>query len=102
MTKHELIEKALETARNSHERAMTLADMGAALDSLCEVAAAELLGGGEVPLPKLGKLKMRETAAREGRNPKTGESMQSQAVQGFYIHSHSPETLEPQKQGVTI
>ena len=46
MTKRELIEKALETARNSHERAMTLADMGAALDSLCEVAAAELLGGG--------------------------------------------------------
>ncbi|WP_301967162.1 HU family DNA-binding protein [uncultured Desulfovibrio sp.] len=75
MMKRELIEKALETARNSHERAMTLADMGAALDSLCEVAAAELLGGGEVSLPGLGKLKMRETAAREGRNPRTGESL---------------------------
>ena len=73
MTKRELIEKALETARNSHERAMTLADMGAALDSLCKVAAAELLGGGEVPLPGLGKLKVRKTAAREGHNPRTGE-----------------------------
>lgn len=73
MMKRELIEKALETARNSHERAMALADMGAALDSLCKVAAAELLGGGEVPLPGLGKLKVRKTAAREGHNPRTGE-----------------------------
>lgn len=73
MMKRELIEKALETARNSHERAMTLADMGAALDSLCEVAAAELLGGGEVPLPGIGKLKAKPTAARKGRNPRTGE-----------------------------
>lgn len=73
MTKHELIEKALETARHEHDRNMTLADMGAALDSLCEVAAAELLGGGEVPLPGLGKLKVRKTAAREGHNPRTGE-----------------------------
>ena len=40
-----------------------------------EVAAAELLGGGEVSLPGLGKIKMRETAAREGRNPRTGESL---------------------------
>lgn len=73
MTKRELIEKALETARNARERNLTLTDMGAALDSLCEVAAAELLGGGEVPLPKLGKLKVREMAAREGHNPRTGE-----------------------------
>lgn len=73
MTKRELIEKALETARNARDRNLTLTDMGAALDSLCEVAAAELLGGGEVPLPKLGKLKVRETAAREGHNPRTGE-----------------------------
>lgn len=31
MTKHELIEKVLETARHEHDRDMTLADMGAAL-----------------------------------------------------------------------
>lgn len=30
MTKHELIEKALETARHEHDRNMTLADMGGA------------------------------------------------------------------------
>lgn len=75
MTKHEVIEKALETARHEHDRNMTLADMGAALDSLCEVAAAELLGGGEIPLPGVGKLKVKETSAREGRNPRTRESL---------------------------
>ncbi|MGE9985320.1 HU family DNA-binding protein [Desulfovibrio sp. SGI.169] len=75
MTKRELIEKALETARNARDRNLTLTDMGAALDSLCEVAAAELLGGGEVPLPGLGKLKSRDVAARKGRNPRTGETL---------------------------
>lgn len=75
MMKRELIEKALETACKYHDRAMTLADMDAALDSLCEVAVAELLGGGEVPLPGLGKLKLRKTAARKGRNPRTGETL---------------------------
>ena len=75
MTTRELIEKALETARNARDRNLTLTDMGAALDSLCEVAAAELLGGGEVPLPGLGKLKSRDVAARKGRNPRTGETL---------------------------
>ena len=45
------------------------------LDVLCGVAAAELLGGGEVPLPGIGKLKAKKAAARKGRNPQTGEAM---------------------------
>lgn len=75
MTKIELIEKALETARNAHDRVMRPSDMDVALKSLCEVAAAELLGGGEVPLPGLGKLKSKDVAARKGRNPRTGETL---------------------------
>ena len=43
------------------------------LETLCNVIAAELLGGGEVSLPGLGKLKVKETNARAGRNPRTGE-----------------------------
>ena len=39
------------------------------------VAAAELLGGGEIPLPGLGKLKSKDIAARHGRNPRTGETL---------------------------
>jgi len=41
------------------------------LDSLASVASAELLGGGEVPLPGLGKLKCMHRKARVGINPKT-------------------------------
>lgn len=44
-------------------------------NAMCAVMAAELLGGGEIPLPGVGKLKMKKTAARKGRNPKTGESI---------------------------
>lgn len=75
MTRKEWIDEALKTARSTHERSLNLTDMGTALDSLCEVAAAELLGGGEVPLPGIGKLKVKTTAARKGRNPRTGESL---------------------------
>lgn len=44
-------------------------------NAICSVIAAELLGGGEISLPGVGKLKVKETAARKGRNPKTGEAI---------------------------
>ena len=97
MTKIELIEKALETARNAHDRVMRPSDMDIALKSLCEVATAELLGGGEVPLPGLGKLKVRETSAREGRNPRTGESISIPAGEkvAFAACKELKEALKP-------
>lgn len=76
MRKCELIEKTLEAVRNTHDRSMNLTDMTAALESLCDVAAAELLGGGSVSLPGLGKLKIKTCAARTGRNPRTGEQLE--------------------------
>ena len=42
-------------------------------NAMCAVMAAELLGGGEIPLPGVGKLKSKKVAARKGRNPKTGK-----------------------------
>lgn len=66
MTKKELIAKIAE--ESGHKKA----DVEQILDSLGSVAAAELLGGGEVPLSGLGKLKAKESKARVGRNPKTG------------------------------
>ncbi len=50
--------------------------VGHVLGALGDVAAAELLGGGSVPLPGLGKLKAEARAARAGRNPRTGEPIQ--------------------------
>lgn len=45
------------------------------LERLGDIMAAELLGGGEVPLPAIGKLVVKATAARKGRNPKTGAAI---------------------------
>lgn len=44
---------------------------------LCmDIAANELARGGEVMLPGIGKLKVKQTKARMGRNPRTGEPIQ--------------------------
>jgi DNA-binding protein HU-beta len=42
------------------------------LKKLGEVVAAELIEGGEVTLPGLGKLHVERKEARKGRNPSTG------------------------------
>lgn len=72
MTKAELL-------KNWHKSALVdtrnIEHAGGLLDSLCNVIAAELLGGGEVTLPHLGKFKVARTAARVGRNPRTGEAI---------------------------
>lgn len=46
------------------------------LARLGDIMATELLAGGEVPLPGIGTLQVRSTAARPGRNPKTGAAIQ--------------------------
>lgn len=43
------------------------------LEKLGDIMAAELLAGGEVPLPSVGKLSVKTTPAHKGRNPKTGQ-----------------------------
>lgn len=67
MTKAELV-KAFQEATE-----LTGAQAGEYLNRLGDIMAAELLGGGEVPLPGIGKLVVKEAAARTGRNPQTGE-----------------------------
>ena len=69
MTKAELI-KALQEATE-----LTGAQTERCINALGSIMAAELLGGGEVPLPRIGKLAVRATAERTGRNPRTGESI---------------------------
>lgn len=74
MTRKEWIDEATKTIRDKYKREMSCAAMEAALYSLCEVAASELLAaGGEISLPELGKLKTRHIGGRKGRNPKTGQ-----------------------------
>jgi len=69
MTKDELI-KAIK-----HETGPSLGSVERVLDVLGKVAAETLSAGEEVPLPGLGKLKVVERAARQGRNPQSGEAI---------------------------
>ena len=55
------------------------------LERLGDIIAAELLGGGEVPLPRVGKITVVARAARKGRNPRTGEVIDIPASKGLKI-----------------
>lgn len=48
-------------------------------DALLRIIEDELKRGGEVNITGFGKFKVNERAAREGRNPATGEKMQIKA-----------------------
>ena len=51
-------------------------DVELALETAGDVVGAALVEEGEAVLPGIGRLTVKTRAAREGRNPKTGESMQ--------------------------
>lgn len=57
-------------------RMVERADVEQTLVIFGDVAAAELLGGGEVPVPGVGKLVTKRRNPRMGRNPRTGQRVQ--------------------------
>ncbi len=69
MTKAELIKAFKESTDFSSAEASQY------IDQLGDIMASELLAGGEVPIPGIGKLKVKNTAARTARNPRTGETI---------------------------
>lgn len=75
MTKKEFLEKALREARGT-ERAITGVDAEAVWGACCKVIREELLAGGEIAIRGIGKLKVKKTAQRRARNPKTGEEIE--------------------------
>jgi DNA-binding protein HU-beta len=70
---------AAVTAHVGASRSLSKADVAAVLASLTEVSTDELAAGNEVTLNGLGKLSVKGRAAREGRNPATGETIQIEA-----------------------
>ena len=50
-------------------------DVEAVLKSFADVVSEELKNGGKVQLVGFGTFEVSERAAREGRNPQTGETM---------------------------
>ena len=74
MNKSELID-ALAAKTDS-----TKAAAGKAVDALVEIITAQVAKGNDVALIGFGTFKSAERAAREGKNPKTGEPLQIAAA----------------------
>ena len=75
MTKQELIDAIKENSTSRYEAGVSKVVIAAVLDTLGDVAQAEIQQGGEITLPGLGKLSVQNRAARTGRNPSTGEEI---------------------------
>ena len=69
MNKTELIAAIAENAEISKK------DAEKALKAFTDVVAAELVKGEKIQLVGFGTFEVSERAAREGRNPKSGETM---------------------------
>lgn len=69
MTKKELVSAMAE---KTEQTKVKTAEM---LDALIEVVSETLSNGEEVAIAGLGKFEVRERAARNGRNPQTGEAI---------------------------
>jgi len=52
------------------------------VEAIFDAIASELSNGGEVSISGFGKFSVSERAAREGRNPATGETIQIKASKG--------------------
>lgn len=63
----------------SEESGLTKADAGRALDATLSSVTAALKGGDSVSLIGFGTFAVKARAARAGRNPQTGETIQIKA-----------------------
>lgn len=71
MTKKELIDRLQKNMGTS-----TTNSGDYMLHAVCDTIAQCLIDGHEVPLPGIGKIIVKPTAARTARNPKTGQPVQ--------------------------
>ena len=69
MNRQELIDKIAEATGISKK------DGGAALDAIVEAIGDALAGGDKVSLVGFGSFEARQRAARDGKNPQTGEKI---------------------------
>ncbi len=74
MSKSEFVDKVAADANLSKK------DAGAAVEAMLGTIESELRGGGEVAFTGFGKFHVAQRGAREGRNPRTGESMKIAAT----------------------
>ena len=72
MTKKEFIDSVQSSL---DEGTANKKEIGAVLDALFNALKAELAANESAAWPGFGTFKVRERAAREGKNPRTGEAM---------------------------
>lgn len=70
MTKSEIMQHLAEKTGKTKKEVVEM------IDALVELAYKETKSSGEFAIPGLGKLKKKHRAAREGRNPATGATIQ--------------------------
>ena len=63
-------------AEIAKETGLTKKDAGSAVNAFVDIVSEELKKGGKVQLVGFGTFEISERAAREGRNPQTGEAME--------------------------
>ena len=73
MKKVELVESVAEKA------GLTKADATRAIDAFVETISETLAKGDKIPVAGLGTFAVSERAAREGRNPRTGQPVKIEA-----------------------
>jgi DNA-binding protein HU-beta len=69
MSKSEFVDKV------AAESGLSKKDAGAAVDAVLRTIEGTLKSGGDVTFTGFGKFHVAQRGAREGRNPRTGESM---------------------------
>jgi len=74
MSKSEFVDAVASEANLSKK------DAAAAVDAVLATIESTLKGGGDVSFTGFGKFHVAERGAREGRNPRTGESMKIAAT----------------------
>ncbi len=74
MSKSEFVDKV------AAESGLSKKDAASAVDAVLRTIEGELKSGGEVTFTGFGKFHVAQRGAREGRNPRTGESMQISAT----------------------
>lgn len=70
MNKRELTDSVAKSS------GLTGSDAGTAVDAVLEAISGALVAGETVTLPGFGTFEVRSRAARSGRNPQTGETME--------------------------
>ena len=95
--KQKALSKTQLVARLAEQFSLPKKDVGALLDGLAELAYEQTSNVGEFTIPGIGKLIKQERAARSGRNPATGETIQiaAKSVVKFRVAKAAKDAILP-------